>query len=142
MTTETRDALNAAFEVWSQGGTEAMAEHTGHPDGPAILPAGMPPGLPARNSALMSLPDFHCFASQSFILAQDGRVCCQLRRLDRSSVDDIGAAECVLMLYGCDKRAAPAEHVRGEDDAHAGNEIRSHDSGDDWTLVDEETPEA
>jgi len=34
-----------------------------------------------------------------------------------------------------------AEHVKSEDASEAGKEIRSQDSGDDWTLVDD-TPDA
>ena len=36
------DALDQAFEMWVHGGNDALAVHHGQPDGPAILPAGVP----------------------------------------------------------------------------------------------------
>ena len=35
------DALDRAFEMWVHGGDDVLAVHHGHPDGPAILPAGV-----------------------------------------------------------------------------------------------------
>ena len=36
-----------------------------------------------------------------------------------------------------DKRTVCTEHVRSEDASEAGRQIPSHDSGDDWTIVDD-----
>jgi len=37
---KTHDAPDAAYDAWAYTGSNALAEHSAHPDGPAILPAG------------------------------------------------------------------------------------------------------